>query len=206
MVIDPREEQLVLIAGSTGRISKETEINGAVMTTIDARYADVTPEFTGYLKEVKDIQKHYKRQAFRSEWLSNAISIALITAGSAVGLTGVAGDLSGRLSALLGFAVVVLEGASRVFKPMCRAVHARQTSHALGHQFRLFAVSARPYTGTRKDAQLKFVENIEKILLKAYTQEDAGGQDSSAQGQTTTLPAGDDKRPGSRLETAPAAA
>ena len=57
------------------------------MTTIDARHADVTPEFTAYIKDVKDIEKHYKRQAFRSEWLSNAISIALIMTGSAVGLT-----------------------------------------------------------------------------------------------------------------------
>jgi len=176
------------------------------MTTIDVRHVEVTPEFANYLNDVKGIQKHYKRQACRSEWLSNAISIALITAGSAVGLTGVAGDLSGRLSALLGFAVVVLEGASRVFKPMCRAVHARQATHALEHQFRLFAVSARPYTANRKDAQLKFVENVEKILLKAYTQEDAGGQESSAPSQTTVLPTSDDRRPGLRPETAPAAA
>jgi Protein of unknown function (DUF4231) len=164
------------------------------MTVIDSRRAELPPEFAEYVETVKGIQRQYRRKAHQSEWFSNTISVALITAGSAVGLTGVVGELSVQLGALLGFTVVVLEGASRVFRPACRAVHARQATHALEHELRLFVVGARPYTGGRRDAQLRFVEHVEKILLKAYTQEDSGGQDSSTPAPAPMAATDDDKR------------
>jgi hypothetical protein len=164
------------------------------MTAVDTRRTEISSEFADYVEAVRRIQSQYRRDARRSTWFSNAISIALISTGSAVGLTGLGGYFPVQLSAVLGFAVVVLEGASRVFKPLCHAVHARQAAHALEHQLRLFAVGARPYTCSRREAQLKFVDAVEKILLRAYVQEDGGGQEVSGQTSSSESGAEDDKR------------
>jgi hypothetical protein len=164
------------------------------MTAVDTRRTETSPEFADYLHTVRTIQVQYQREARTSAWFSNTISIALISTGSAVGLTGVGGHFPVQISAVLGFAVVVLEGASRVFKPLCHAVHARQATHALEHQLRLFAVGAKPYTGSRRDAQLRFVDSVERILQRAYMQEDAGSQELSTQTVTSGPGAEDEKR------------
>ena len=145
--------------------------------------------FSQYRSEIKGIGLRYRRQARHNEWLANSISIALIAAGSAVGLTGLAGEYTGWLSAALGFTVVLLEGASRVFKPACRAAVARRAVHALDREFRLWAVSGAEYDGDMDEARLLFVDKIERILQQAYTDQEAGAQDPALTQRPAPSPA-----------------
>lgn len=134
-----------------------------------------------YRAEIDQIRRRYRRQARVNGFGANGLSLALVTAGAAVGLTGLAPDLQGPLTALLGVAIILLEGVSRVLRPAMRAARARRAARELDREFRLFDVGAAHYAGNRADAHPQFVGRVERILDRAYAEEDRAELDGQVE-------------------------
>lgn len=87
---------------------------------------DAAKRSTAYRTKVDVIRRRYERQALLNGLCANGLSLLLVAAGAAIGLAALAGDLSGELTALLGVAIILLEGVSRVVRPALRAGRARR--------------------------------------------------------------------------------
>ena len=135
----------------------------------------------GYRRTVSALRRRYDRQARRQGALANILSLLLVAAGAAVGLTPYFGEQYGRISTALGVAVILLEGISRVLRPAVRAGRARRTARALEREFRLFDAGGRAYRAGGEKADAMFVVAVERILDHASAEEDrddAGGSDA----------------------------
>ena len=68
---------------------------------------------------------------------ANGLSLLLVAAGAAVGLSPLVGS-DARFTAGLGVAVILLEGVARVMRPALRAARARRVARKLDREFRLY--------------------------------------------------------------------
>jgi hypothetical protein len=134
-----------------------------------ARHAAANRGFQAFVQEQKRL---YKRQARTNLWGTNAISMLLVASGAAVGLTGMAGHLSDELNASLGVAVILLEGANRVFMPAQRAARAQRTAHDLNLVWSRWDKRAKPYCCSTAKQYEQYKSRVFEILERTYAEED----------------------------------
>jgi hypothetical protein len=119
--------------------------------------------------------------------LANALSITLVICGAAIGLAALVHDLSVALNALLGFVIVIAEGAVRIFRPSLHATYARRAAHQLAHAIRLLEV------GSIEPGE--FVAAAERTITQEQAREDAL-ENPSQQNSPEPAPSTPDAGPG----------
>lgn len=155
---------------SRGRSTSKLRAAPPVTVEMDASSDDASKRTSAYRRKINHIRRRYERQAVLNGIGANCLSMLLVTAGAAVGLTPLAGGRSAEITAFLGVAIILLEGVSRVLRPALRAGRARRTARELDREFRLFEARGRSYNGP--DADAAFLMTVERILDKAFTEED----------------------------------
>jgi len=139
-----------------------------------------------YRERIEVLHRRYRRRACRNGLAANAVSLLLVAAGAAVGLSPLLPQAH-DLTAVLGVAVILLEGVTRVLRPALRASRARWVTRRLEREFRLFDAHGRGYRG--EDAEEAFVAAVERILDRADAAEEHDETGTST-AQTTTRRAG----------------
>jgi hypothetical protein len=124
-----------------------------------------------YRARVDILRCTYKRRARRNSFVANGVSLLLVAAGAAVGLTPMFDGYKG-FAAIAGFAVILLEGVSRVLRPALRAVRARKVARRLDREFRLYDAHGRGYRNGGSEADAAFVAAVERILEQADAAEE----------------------------------
>ena len=133
--------------------------------------ADAASRAAAYRARVDILRGSYRRRARRNGFAANGVSLLLVAAGAAVGLSPlVHGSI--ELTAVLGVAVILLEGAARVLRPALRAARARRVVRRLDREFRLYDAGGRGYRGGGADADAAFVAAVERILEQADAAEE----------------------------------
>jgi hypothetical protein len=122
-----------------------------------------------YRERIEALHRRYRRRACRNGLAANAVSLLLVATGAAVGLSPLLPQAH-DLTAVLGVAVILLEGVTRVLRPALRASRARWVTRRLEREFRLFDAHGRGYRG--EDAQEAFVAAVERILDRADAAEE----------------------------------
>ena len=100
---------------------------------------------------------------------ANGVSLLLVAAGSAVGLSPL--FHSDPRHRVLGVAVILLEGITRVLRPALRAARARKVARRLDREFRLYDAQGRSYRGGGAEADAAFPA-VERILAQADAAEE----------------------------------
>lgn len=139
-----------------------------------------------YRERIDALYRRYRRRACRNGLAANGVSLLLVAAGAAVGLSPLLPEVR-DLTALLGVAVILLEGVTRVLRPALRATRARWVTRRLEREFRLYDARGRGYRGD--DADAAFVTAVERILERAETAEEHDENGASPE-PTTTRKAG----------------
>jgi hypothetical protein len=73
---------------------------------------------------------------------------------------------------VLGVAVILLEGVTRVLRPALRASRARRVARKLDREFRLYDACGRAYRAGGSEADAAFVTAVERILEQADAAEE----------------------------------
>jgi len=129
-----------------------------------------------YHRSIDALRMRFRRRARLNGFAANIVSILLVGAGAAVGLSAIV-PRDVQLTALLGVAVILLEGVTRVLRPAQRAGRARRVADELDKEFRLYAAQGLAYRNGGTDADAAFIGNVERILQRALAveeREDAG--------------------------------
>jgi hypothetical protein len=119
-----------------------------------------------YRARVDVLRRSYRRRARCNKIAANAVSLLLVAAGGAVGLLPMLENFKG-LSAVLGVAVILLEGVTRVLRPALRAARAGRVARKLDREFRLYDACGRNYRCGGVEADAAFLTTVEKILEQA---------------------------------------
>jgi hypothetical protein len=122
-----------------------------------------------YRTRVEVLHRRYRRRACRNGLAANGVSLLLVAAGAAVGLSPLLPQAR-DLTAVLGVAVILLEGVTRVLRPALRATRARWVTRRLEREFRLYDARGRGYRGD--DADAAFIAAVERILEHADAAEE----------------------------------
>jgi hypothetical protein len=124
-----------------------------------------------YRGRIDIIRRGYKRRARHNGTAANGVSLLLVAAGAAVGLSPLFHN-DPNVTAMLGVAVIVLEGATRVLRPALRAARARKVARRLDREFRLYDAQGRGYRSGGAEADAAFVAAVERILEQADAAEE----------------------------------
>jgi len=130
----------------------------------DARFAE-------YRGRVDILRRSYRRRACRNGIAANGLSLLLVAAGAAVGLSPLVHG-AGGFTAALGVAVILLEGIARVMKPALRAAQARRVSRKLDREFRLYDAYGSDYRAGSAKGDAAFIAAVEKVLAQADAAEE----------------------------------
>ena len=132
---------------------------------------DSAARLAAYRARVDVVRRSYRRRACHNGIAANGLSLLLVAAGAAVGLSPLAaGD--GRFTAGLGVAVILLEGIARVMKPALHAARARRVSRRLDREFRLYDAQGDDYRCGNAKGDAAFVVAVERILAQADAAEE----------------------------------
>jgi hypothetical protein len=144
---------------------------------------DPAARLAAYRARVDILRRGYRRRACRNGLVANGLSLLLVAAGAAVGLSPLV-DSDARFTAGLGVAVILLEGIARVMKPALHATQARRVSRKLDREFRLYDAQRDDYRfgGAKGDAA--FLAAVEWILAQADAAEEH--DEPGAANETTT--------------------
>ena len=136
-----------------------------------ATLEDPAARLAAYRARVDTLRRSYRRSACHNGLAANGVSLLLVAAGAAVGLSPLMGS-DAHFTAGLGVAVILLEGIARVMKPALRATRARRVSRRLDREFRLYDAQRDDYRcgGAKGDAA--FVAAVERILAQADAAEE----------------------------------
>jgi hypothetical protein len=137
-----------------------------------------------YRARIDILRRGYRRRARCNEIAANGVSLLLVAAGGAVGLSPILDNFK-DLTAVLGVAVILLEGVTRVLRPALRAVKAGQVARKLDREFRLYDARGRGYRRGGTEADTAFVTAVEKILDQADVAEE---HDESGAANAPTAP------------------
>ena len=145
---------------------------------------DTAARLAAYRARVDILRRSYRRRACHNGLAANGLSLLLVAAGAAVGLSPLVGS-DARFTAGLGVAVILLEGVARVMKPALHAARARRVSRKLDREFRLYDAQRDDYRfgGAKGDAA--FLAAVERILAQADAAEE---HDESGAANEPTAP------------------
>jgi hypothetical protein len=145
---------------------------------------DPTTRLAVYRARVDVLRRSYRRRACRNGLAANGLSLLLVAAGAAVGLSPLVGS-DARFTAGLGVAIILLEGIARVMKPALHAARAKRVSRKLDREFRLYDAQRDDYRfgGAKGDAA--FLAAVERILAQADAAEE---HDESGAANEPTAP------------------
>ena len=124
-----------------------------------------------YRAGIDVLRRAYKRRARRNGVAANCVSLLLVAAGAAVGLSPLLQGFR-DLTAVLGVAVILLEGVTRVLRPALRAARAGRVARKLDREFRLYDVGGRGYRCGGPEADAAFITAVERILEQADAAEE----------------------------------
>jgi Flp pilus assembly protein TadB len=124
-----------------------------------------------YRARIDVLRRAYKRRARRNGVAANCVSLLLVAAGAAVGLSPLLEGFR-DLTAVLGVSVILLEGVTRVLRPALRAARAGRVARKLEREFRLYDVCGRGYRCGGAEADAAFVTAVERILEQADAAEE----------------------------------
>jgi hypothetical protein len=132
---------------------------------------DPTARLATYRARVDILRRSYRRRACRNGLAANGLSLMLVAAGAAVGLSPLV-DSDARFTAGLGVAIILLEGIARVMKPALHAARAKRVSRKLDREFRLYDAQRDDFRfgGAKGDAA--FLAAVERILAQADAAEE----------------------------------
>ena len=155
-----------------------------VARTAAAENDDPTARLAVYRARVDVLRRSYRRRACRNGLAANGLSLLLVAAGAAVGLSPLVGS-DARFTAGLGVAIILLEGIARVMKPALHAARAKRVSRKLDREFRLYDAQRDEYRfgGAKGDAA--FLAAVERILAQADAAEE---HDESGAANEPTAP------------------
>ena len=155
-----------------------------VARTAPAENDDPTARLAVYRARVDVLRRSYRRRACRNGLAANGLSLLLVAAGAAVGLSPLVGS-DARFTAGLGVAIILLEGIARVMKPALHAARAKRVSRKLDREFRLYDAQRDDYRfgGAKGDAA--FLAAVERILAQADAAEE---HDESGAANEPTAP------------------
>ncbi len=148
----------------------------AVPTGSESRNAE-------YRVRVDVLRRSYRRRARWNGIAANGVSLLLVAAGAAVGLSPFID--SPKQTAALGVAVILLEGVTRVLRPALRAARARRVANKLDREFRLYDACGRAYRSGGPEADAAFLTTVERILEQADLAEE---HDESGAASEPTAP------------------
>lgn len=127
--------------------------------------------FAAYRERVELLRRGYRRRARGYGFAANGVSLLLVAAGAAVGLSPLVRS-AGDLTAVLGVAVILLEGVTRVLRPALRASRARRVARKLDREFRLYDACGRGYRTPGPACDAAFVTAVERVLEQADAAEE----------------------------------
>ena len=155
-----------------------------VARTAAAENDDPTARLAVYRARVDVLRRSYRRRACHNGLAANGLSLLLVAAGAAVGLSPLVGS-DARFTAGLGVAIILLEGIARVMKPALHAARAKRVSRKLDREFRLYDAQRDDYRfgGAKGDAA--FLAAVERILAQADAAEE---HDESGAASEPTAP------------------
>ena len=155
-----------------------------VARTAPAENDDPTTRLAVYRARVDVLRRSYRRRACHNGLAANGLSLLLVAAGAAVGLSPLVGS-DARFTAGLGVAIILLEGIARVMKPALHAARAKRVSRKLDREFRLYDAQRDDYRfgGAKGDAA--FLAAVERILAQADAAEE---HDKSGAASEPTAP------------------
>jgi hypothetical protein len=132
---------------------------------------DPAARLAAYRARVDVLRRSYRNRACRNGLAANGLSLLLVAAGAAIGLSPLMGN-DAHFTAGLGVAVILLEGIARVMKPALHANRARRVSRKLDREFRLYDAQRDDYRfgGLKGDAA--FVAAVERTLALADAAEE----------------------------------
>ena len=145
---------------------------------------DTAERLAAYRARVDILRRSYRRRACHNGLAANGLSLLLVAAGAAVGLSPLVGS-DARFTAGLGVAIILLEGIARVMKPALHAARAKRVSRKLDREFRLYDAQRDDYRfgGAKGDAA--FLAAVERILAQADAAEE---HDESGAANEPTAP------------------
>jgi hypothetical protein len=138
---------------------------------LTAATPDEESRLAAYRVRVDVLRRSYRRRACRNGIAANGLSLLLVAAGAAVGLSPIVHGAEG-FTAALGVAVILLEGIARVMKPALRATRARRVSRKLDREFRLYDAYGSDYRAGSAKGDAAFIAAVEKVLTQADAAEE----------------------------------
>jgi len=145
---------------------------------------DTAERLAAYRARVDILRRNYRRRACHNGLAANGLSLLLVAAGAAVGLSPLVGS-DARFTAGLGVAVILLEGVARVMRPALRAARARRVARKLDREFRLYDAQRDDYRCGNVRGDAAFVVAVERILAQADAAEE---HDESGAASEPTAP------------------
>ena len=124
-----------------------------------------------YRARVDILRRSYRRRACRNGIAANGVSLLLVAAGAAVGLSPMVGS-DAKFTAALGVAVILLEGIARVMKPALRAARARKVARRLDREFRQYDAYGSDYRAGNAKGDAAFIAVVERVLAQADAAEE----------------------------------
>ena len=155
-----------------------------VARTAAAENDNPTARLAAYRARVDVLRRSYRRRACRNGLAANGLSLLLVAAGAAVGLSPLV-DSDARFTAGLGVAIILLEGIARVMKPALHAARAKRVSRKLDREFRLYDAQRDDYRCGNARGDAAFVVAVERILAQADAAEE---HDESGAANEPTAP------------------
>jgi hypothetical protein len=143
-----------------------------------------TARLAAYRARVDVLRRSYRRRACRNGLAANGLSLLLVAAGAAVGLSPLV-DSDARFTAGLGVAIILLEGIARVMKPALHAARAKRVSRKLDREFRLYDAQGDDYRFGGAKGNAAFLAAVERILAQADAAEE---HDESGAASDPTAP------------------
>jgi hypothetical protein len=137
----------------------------------DSADHDTAERLAAYRARVDILRRSYRRRACHNGLAANGLSLLLVAAGAAVGLSPLVGS-DARFTAGLGVAVILLEGIARVMRPALRAARARRVARKLDREFRLYDAQRDDYRCGNARGDAAFVVAVERILAQADAAEE----------------------------------
>ncbi len=136
-----------------------------------ATASDAATRIADYYTHVDTLRRSYRRRACHNGLAANGVSLLLVAAGAAVGLSPIVGGDT-RFTAALGVAVILLEGVTRVLRPALRAARARKVARRLDREFRLYDLRGPDYRYGGAEGDAAFALAVERILQQADAAEE----------------------------------
>lgn len=142
-----------------------------VAQTAAATDDDPAARLAAYRARVDILRRGYRRRACHNGLAANGLSLLLVAAGAAVGLSPLMGS-DAHYTAGLGVAVILLEGIARVMKPALHATQARRVARRLDREFRLYDAQREDYRFGAAKGDAAFLAAVERILAQADAAEE----------------------------------